>query len=63
MNDRDGNGLDPIKAIVGRIRTADGGKMNGKSVVAMVVVGLVVLAGFVAYRLLAFELIANLRRH
>ncbi|GAB3136278.1 hypothetical protein GCM10027161_16680 [Microbispora hainanensis] len=39
------------------------GKMNGKSVMAMVVVGLVVLAGLVAYRLLAFELIANLRRH
>lgn len=62
MNGRDANRLDPIKAVMSRVLGMDGGEMNAKSIVALVVVGLVVLVGFIAYRLLALEFIANLRR-
>lgn len=61
MNGRDANRLDLIKEVASRVLDLNGGKVGGKSIVALAVVGLVVLVGFVAYRLLAFELIANLR--
>jgi hypothetical protein len=61
MNERDANRLKLIKVIANRTLNMDGGKVGGKSIVALVVVGLVVLAGFIAYRLLVFELITNLR--
>ncbi|MGV9306281.1 MULTISPECIES: hypothetical protein [unclassified Nonomuraea] len=61
MNRRDANRLDLIKVVMSWVLGTNGGKVGGKSIVALVVVGLVVLVGFLAYRLLAFELIANLR--
>ncbi|HKN54435.1 MAG TPA: hypothetical protein VJX66_18180 [Amycolatopsis sp.] len=41
---------------------ASGGKMNGKALIGLVVVGLLVLAGFIAYRLVLVELITHLSR-
>ncbi|MFD1537683.1 hypothetical protein [Nonomuraea guangzhouensis] len=38
-----------------------GGKVNGKALIAIVVVAGVVLVGFVAYRLLLLEVITRLR--
>ncbi|WP_283136255.1 hypothetical protein [Rhizohabitans arisaemae] len=61
MNRREVNRLNVIKAIVSWVLGGKRGRMSGKSIVALAVVGLVVLAGFIAYRLLAVELIANLR--
>ncbi|MFC5819457.1 hypothetical protein [Nonomuraea harbinensis] len=51
-----------MKKVIDRVLDLNGGKVGGKSIVALVVVGLIVLGGFLAYRLLVFELIANLRR-
>lgn len=61
MNRRDANLVNLIKVVASRALSMDGGKVGGKSLVALVVVGLVVLAGFIAYRLLMIELITNLR--
>ncbi|MBT2227259.1 MULTISPECIES: hypothetical protein [unclassified Nonomuraea] len=38
-----------------------GGKVNGKALIAIVVVAGVVLVGFIAYRLLLLEVITRLR--
>ncbi|WP_158884603.1 hypothetical protein [Amycolatopsis anabasis] len=40
-----------------------GGKMNGKAWLAVLVVGVLVLLGFLAYRLILVELITNLSGH
>ncbi|MEV5894246.1 hypothetical protein [Nonomuraea fuscirosea] len=40
---------------------ATGGKVNGKFLITLVVVGLVVLAGFIAFRLIVVEMILSLR--
>ncbi|MBE1581252.1 hypothetical protein NQK81_20990 [Amycolatopsis roodepoortensis] len=39
------------------------GKMNVKGLVALVVVGVVVLLGFLAYRLILVEMITRLSEH
>lgn len=60
MNGRDGDRRDLIKQVIRQV--LNGGKAGVKSIVALAVVGVIVLGGFIAYRLLVFELIANLRR-
>lgn len=40
-----------------------GGKMNGKTLAGLAVVGVVVLLGFLAYRLILIEVITNLTDH
>ncbi|QWF81253.1 hypothetical protein HUW46_04683 [Amycolatopsis sp. CA-230715] len=40
-----------------------GGKMQGKTLITLVVVGVVVLLGFLAYRLILVELITKLSDH
>lgn len=60
MNGRDGDRHDLIKQVIRQV--LNGGKAGVKSIVALAVVGVIVLGGFIAYRLLVFELIANLRR-
>ncbi|MGP3914244.1 hypothetical protein [Nonomuraea sp. 10N515B] len=61
MNRREASRLDLVNAVISWVLGPNGGKVGGKSIVALVVVGLIVLVGFIGYRLLAFELIANLR--
>lgn len=60
MNGRDGDRRDLIKQVIRQV--LNGGKAGVKSIVALAVVGVIVLGGFIAYRLLVFELISNLRR-
>ncbi|WP_344429380.1 hypothetical protein [Amycolatopsis minnesotensis] len=40
-----------------------GGKMQGKTLITLVIVGVVVLLGFLAYRLILVELITKLSDH
>ena len=40
-----------------------GGKMTGKTLLGFAVVGVVVLLGFIAYRLILVELIMQLKDH
>ncbi|MFG2075100.1 hypothetical protein [Nonomuraea maritima] len=44
-----------------RFLDANGGKMNGKLLLAIVVVALVVIVGFVAFRLVLVDMILTLR--
>ncbi|GII76322.1 hypothetical protein Sru01_13040 [Sphaerisporangium rufum] len=61
MNGRDKDRFDLGRAVAGWVLSTNGGRMNGKSMVAVVIGGLVILGGFIAYRLVALELITNLR--
>ncbi|MET7338590.1 hypothetical protein [Nonomuraea sp. NPDC005650] len=44
-----------------RLLDANGGKMNGKFLLAIVVVALLVVAGFVAFRLILVDMILTLK--
>lgn len=45
-----------------RILDANGGKMNGKVIITLVVAAAVVIVGFIAFRLLMVEMIMNMTR-
>ncbi|GAA2320419.1 hypothetical protein GCM10010149_86660 [Nonomuraea roseoviolacea subsp. roseoviolacea] len=47
--------------VLHRLLDANGGKMNGKFLLAVVVVALLVVAGFVAFRLILVDMILSLR--
>ncbi|GAB3884372.1 hypothetical protein [Microbispora bryophytorum] len=44
-----------------RLLDANGGKMNGKLLLAIVVVALLVIAGFVAFRVILVDMILTLK--
>jgi hypothetical protein len=55
------NKADLVRLAVAGVRKHDrGGKMTGKTLLGLVVVGVVVLVAFVAYRLILVELITSL---
>ena len=43
--------------------SARGGKMNGKTLIGLAVLGVVLILGFIAYRLIMVELITQLSDH
>ncbi|MFI6818407.1 hypothetical protein ACIBG7_38840 [Nonomuraea sp. NPDC050328] len=44
-----------------RLVAANGGKMNGKLLVAVIMVALIVVGGFIAFRLLLVDMILELK--
>lgn len=53
--------MDKVLYVLRRILEANGGKMNGKVIIALIVAAAVVVVGFIAFRLLMVEMILNLR--
>ncbi|MEV0197627.1 hypothetical protein [Nonomuraea sp. NPDC050691] len=47
--------------VLHRLLDANGGKMNGKFLLAVVVVALLVVVGFVAFRLILVDMILTLK--
>ncbi|YCK37977.1 hypothetical protein ACNF49_29175 [Actinomadura sp. ATCC 39365] len=45
-----------------RILDSNGGKMNGKVIISLAVAAVVVVVGFIAFRLLMMEMVVNLSR-
>ncbi|MEQ4723552.1 hypothetical protein [Nonomuraea sp. B19D2] len=53
---------DLLKLMLGKaMESVQGGKMGGKGWIAAVVLGVIVVAGFIAYRLMVVELITRMR--
>ncbi|MFI6499260.1 hypothetical protein [Nonomuraea typhae] len=53
--------MDKVLYVLQKLLDANGGKMNGKFFLAIVVVAGLVVVGFIAFRLLMVEMILNLR--
>ncbi|MEV0236621.1 hypothetical protein [Nonomuraea sp. NPDC050786] len=52
---------DLLKLLLGKAtESVRGGKMNGKGWIALVVLGVIVVVGFIAYRLVLIELITRM---
>ncbi|MER6582984.1 hypothetical protein [Nonomuraea sp. NPDC001023] len=45
-----------------RILDSNGGKMNGKVIISLAVAAVVVVVGFIVFRLLMVEMVVNLSR-
>ena len=54
--------MDKLLWVFQRILDSNGGKMNGKVIISLVVAAVVVIVGFIAFRLLMMEMVINLSR-
>ncbi len=58
------NRNDLIRLAVAKAQeSASGGKMTGKTLIGLAVAGVVLILGFVAYRLIMVEMIMQLSKH
>ncbi|MGR6922057.1 hypothetical protein ACU635_48085 [[Actinomadura] parvosata] len=53
--------MDKRLELLQRVLDANGGKMNGKFLIAVAVVAVIVVVGFIAFRLILVEMILSLR--
>ncbi|GAA4971174.1 MULTISPECIES: hypothetical protein [Nonomuraea] len=53
--------MDKRLELLQRLLDANGGKVNGKFLIAVIVVALIVVVGFLAFRLILVDMILSLR--